>query len=112
MKKLIILLILSFSGLHIQAQQNIIIPKGADTLYRVQVKWWYGIDPIQTKDGNYIIPVKVLNDLQTFEAKEKMPILQKGTVISITSELAKLPKKDIKDIKLKAEAIIEEPKTK
>ena len=112
MKKYILILFLSFCAYGLQAQQNIIIPKGADTLYRVQVKWWYGIDPIQTKDGNYIIPVKVLTDLQTFEAKEKMTILQKGTVISMTSELAKLPKKDIKEIDLKTEAIIKEPKTK
>ena len=105
MKKFIFILIFSLSGLNIQAQDHIIIPAGQDTLYRVNVTWYYGIDPIQTKDGNYIIPAKVLTDLQAFEAKERVTITQKRTAKSMTTELEKLPVKDIRKIGLKTEVI-------
>jgi hypothetical protein len=106
MKKLIIILILIFAGLLSQAQDHIIIPAGQDTLYRIKIFWYYGVDPIQVKDGSYIIPIEVLRDLQDWAAEGNV-VRQKGTVKSMPIELAKLPVKDIKEIELKPEAEIE-----
>jgi hypothetical protein len=108
MKRLIVILILVFAGLLSQAQDHIIIPAGQDTLYRMKIYWYYGVDPIQTKDGNYILPIEVLRDLQNW-AKDGIVVSQKGTVKSMPVELAKLPVKDIKEIMLKepeAEVVI------
>jgi hypothetical protein len=106
MKRLIIILILLSAGLLSQAQDHIIIPAGQDTLYRIKVFWYYGVDPIQIKDGSYIIPVEVLRDLQDW-AVDGNVVRQKGTAKSMPAELAKLPIKDIRLIELKPEAEIE-----
>ena len=128
MKKLIVILILSCS-MPLMAQDNIIIPKGQDTLYRMLIRPWYGIDPIETKDGNFILPAKVIKDIEAFGVK--FPVITKevykfdeemkpDSVISITetpryetlvSDLKKLPVKDIKLIELK-EAEVEVIKIK
>jgi hypothetical protein len=50
----------------------------------------------------------VLQDLQKFEAKSKEIICQKSTTKSMPVELAKLPVKNIKEIELKSEAVMEE----
>jgi len=119
MKKLIFILVLSCS-LPLLAQDNIVIPKGTDTLYRMLITHWYGIDPIQTKDGNFILPVKVIKDIEAFGIK--FPIITqtkeliyekdelKDSVITVTvtpryktlvTELKSFPVKDIKLIELK-----------
>jgi len=128
MKKLIVILILSLPAV-LLAQDNIIIPKGQDTLYRVLITPWYGLDPIQTKDGNFILPLKVIKDIEAFGIK--FPIITetkeliyekdelKDSVITVTvtpryvtlvSELKSFPVKDIKDIVLKEPELITEPK--
>jgi hypothetical protein len=99
MKRLIIISILIFAWLLSQAQDHIIIPAGQDTLYRIKIFWYYGVDPIQTKDGTYILPVEVLRDLQGWAAS-RIVVKQKGTVKSMPIELAKLPIKNIKEIEL------------
>ena len=123
MKKYILILILSLP-VTLLAQDNIIIPKGQDTLYRMLITPWYGIDPIQTKDGNFILPVKVIKDIEAFGVKfpivtkemyvfdeelEKEDSMISVTVtprfLTVTTELKKLPVKDIKDIELKVEAV-------
>jgi len=99
MKKLIVILILSLPAV-LLAQDNIIIPKGQDTLYRVLITPWYGLDPIQTKDGNFILPAKILKDLEAFNVSLKtLPVTTADKVL--LTELEKLPVKDIKLIILK-----------
>lgn len=108
MKKLIVILTLICAGLLSQAQDHIIIPAGQDTLYRVKIFWYYGVDPIQTKDGTFILPVEVLRDLQNW-ASDGIVVNQKWTTKSMPTELAKLSVKDIKEIVLKeaeAEVVI------
>ena len=106
MKKLITILILSLP-VTLLAQDMIIIPKGTDTLYRVLVTPWYGIDPIETKDGNFIIPAKVLDDLIKFNVKLKVPTKISLTDKVLSVELTKLPIKDVKLIELKEPELIE-----
>ena len=61
---------------------------------------WFGLDPIETKDGNFILPVCVLKDLGIFAIKLKAaPLTVEAKVIK--TELEKLPVKDIKLIILK-----------
>jgi hypothetical protein len=64
------------------------------------------VDPIQVKDGTYILPIEVLRDLQDWAAKG-IVINQKGTAKSMPAKLVKLPIKDIRLIELKPEAEIE-----
>ena len=99
MKKILFIIIL-FCCLKLGAQDNIIIPKGQDTLYRVLITPWYGLDPIQTKDGNFILPAKILKDLEAFNVSLKtLPVTTADKVL--LTELEKLPVKDIKLIILK-----------
>ena len=100
MKKILFILILITVGLHSRAQDNIIIPKGQDTLYRVLITDWFGLDPIETKDGNFILPAKILKDLEAFNVSLKfLPVTTADKVL--LTELEKLPVKDIKLIILK-----------
>ena len=122
MKTLILILVLSLS-VNLFAQDNIIIPKGQDSLYRMLITDWYGIDPIETKDGNFILPTKVIKDIERFGVK--FPIVTKEMFVfdeklmkadslisvtvtprflEVTTNLKKLPVKDISKIVLKVEA--------
>jgi len=129
MRRILIILSLLFCISKLSAQNQIIIPKGQDSLFRVVILPWYGLDPIQTKDGNFILPLKVIKDIEAFGIK--FPIITetkeliyekdelKDSVITVTvtpryvtlvSELKSFPVKDIKDIVLKEPELITEPK--
>ena len=100
MKKILFIWILLLAGLHSQAQDNIIIPKGQDTLFRVLITPWYGLDPIETKDGNFILPACILKDLEVFNISLKAAPLTRAD-LPLKAELEKLTVKDIKLIQLK-----------
>lgn len=106
MKKILFIWILIIAGLHSQAQNQIIIPKGTDSLYRVMITDWYALDPIETKDGNFILPAKIHYDLAIFEKKLKNIPLTRAD-LPIKAELEKLTVKDIKLIILKEAEVIE-----
>jgi len=100
MRRILIILSLLFCISKLSAQNQIIIPKGQDSLFRVVILPWYGLDPIQTKDGNFILPAKILKDLEAFNVSLKfLPVTTADKVL--LTELEKLPVKDIKLIILK-----------
>ena len=61
MKTIWLILILSFS-LSLEAQEFITIPdKDAPALKQYKINWHTGIDPVQIKDGSWILPIEVID---------------------------------------------------
>ena len=74
----------------------IIIPKADVSLYRKKkITWFYGIDPVELKDGNFALPERVINDhvygMKRFPVKNRVVILPNSLSSTYDKELEKYP---------------------
>ena len=77
MKKLLLLLLVLIPfGLFAQDRYITILAKDAPALKQYKINWHTGIDPIQIKDGSWILPEKVIplipSGIKILDATEKI----------------------------------------
>ena len=78
MKYLLILFILIPAGLFAQDRYITILAKDASALKQYKINWHTGIDPVQIKDGSWVLPEKVIplvpSGIKILDATEKTAI--------------------------------------
>ena len=67
----------------------IILPKTSEWRTKRKITWFYGIDPIELKDGTFALPERVIKGIEKFDIK-----FRKIADKEIDKELKKLSKKD------------------
>ena len=69
----------------------VVIPKQAVHLIeKKKITWFWGIDPVKTVDGDYVLPQRVINKLKEFAVENREIILPNLDVSTIDEELEKL----------------------
>jgi len=76
MKTLLLIICLSISGVLLGQDKYIEIPaKDAPALKQYKINWHTGIDPVQIKDGTWVLPIKVIDmipsDIKILDVAEK-----------------------------------------
>ena len=79
MRTLILILLLSIpAGLFAQDRYITILAKDAPALKQYKINWHTGIDPIQIKDGSWVLPEKVIplipSGIKILDAAEKIVV--------------------------------------
>jgi hypothetical protein len=98
MKKILFIIILN-TGLLVYAQDRYVIldKKQADTLKQYQVTHWWGIDPVELKDGTFVLNEKAIKELDKIEFRELSSTrslkqaMEKKQFVSINDTLWKDP---------------------
>ena len=70
----------------------VIIPQNSELKAKRKLTWFYGIDPVELDDGTFVLPDRVISDLDKFKIKFKVKI--DGKDKELDKELKKLDKKD------------------
>lgn len=71
----------------------VVIPKNSELRKKRKLTWFYGIDPVELKDGTFVLPERVIADIEKFDIKfKKVKIGDKDK--EVDKELKKFEKKD------------------
>ena len=111
MKYLLILFILIPAGLFAQDRYITILEKDAPALKQYKINWHTGIDPVQIKDGSWVLPEIVLPLIPekiriTVDEKEVIVDLKIYLVTATVVTLIKLDFKNPEPIVKEVEPII------
>ena len=70
----------------------IILTKEQAKLYeKMKLTWYWGIDPVKIKNGDFILPERVINCMKIFSIEQREIILSDLSKSTIDEELEKLP---------------------
>lgn len=70
----------------------IIIPKEQSTQYRRRlITWYYGIDAVELKNGDFVLPERVIKGIKKFDRKFKEIELPDHSISTVDIELTKFP---------------------
>jgi len=78
----------------------------ADKIGYLKINEWYAIQPIELKDGTFILPEVVVQDIERLNPAIKIKdILNKN--VSLVSELKKMPIREVDKAELKDAEVID-----
>ena len=112
MKTIILILLLSIPVSLMAQEKYIIIPeKDAPALKQYKINWHTGIDPVQIKDGTWVLPIKVIDMIPS--NIKIIDVAEKEITTDLREYLISKPKKvltiiDFKEPEIEPKEILKE----